>query len=350
MGYEARGYAAYEEKGDLRPYLFKRRSLREDDVLIHIECCGVCHSDIHTVFNDWKSTTYPIVPGHEIVGRVIDIGSSVKKYKKDQRVGIGVKVDSCGSCDNCHKALEQYCTKGNVSTYNGKDYETLEVTQGGYSNIIVTKEKFVFDMPTSLDPSGAAPLLCAGITTYSPLKHFKVQKGSSVGIVGLGGLGHMGVKLAKAMGAEVSVFTTSPEKEKDAKRLGADQVFLSKDPSHMERAKNSLNFILNTVAAPLSLEPYFDCLKTDGVMTLVGLPEKKHPPFSVTSLIYQRRSLAGSLIGGTKETQEMLYFCEEHNIVSDVEIISIEEINQAFQKTIQGQVKYRFVIDMSTLK
>ncbi len=343
------GYAAWDATRPLGPFSFKRRALRDNDVLVRIDFCGVCHSDIHQARNEWKNTHYPCVVGHEIIGHIEAIGTSVKKFKKGERVGVGVLVDSCQSCMNCKKSIEQYCTRGSIKTYNYPDYETGEITKGGYANNIVVREDFVFHIPKELDSARTAPLLCAGITTYSPLKHWKVKKGQSVGIVGLGGLGHMGIKFAKAMGAEVTLFTSSPGKREDGKRLGAHHVVLSKDMDQMNQARNKLDFILNTVAAPIQLEPYLECLKTDGIMTLVGLPDQLHPPYSVRALIVQRRSISGSAIGGRKETEEMLTFCAKHGIQSDIEIINIENINEAFKKTINGQVKYRFVIDMKSI-
>lgn len=343
------GYAALDEKSPLQPFTFKRRALRENDVLVDIDYCGVCHSDIHQARNEWKNTIYPCVVGHEIIGRVKQIGAKVTKFKEGDLVGVGVMVDSCQRCSNCKESLEQYCEKGAIKTYNYPEYETQEITKGGYANNIVVRQEFVLLIPKELTPSKAAPLLCAGITTYSPLRHWNVQKGSSVGIVGLGGLGHMGIKFAHAMGANVTLFTTSPEKASDAKKLGASHVVHSKNKSEMQSMKNKLDFILNTVAAPIDLEPYLETLKTNGVMALVGLPEKMHPPFSVRSLIINRRSLAGSAIGGIKETKEMLQFCAQRNIECDVELISIKNINEAFERTIKGDVKYRFVIDMKSL-
>ena len=344
MSIRVKGFAALDDKGILIPFEFERRALRDNDVLVKIDYCGICHSDIHQIRNDWKNTHYPLVPGHEIVGRVEKIGKNVGHFKEGDLVGVGVKVDACMQCINCKKDLEQYCEKGNVSTYNGVDYLSKEITQGGYSSHIVVREEFVFNIPVNLNPASCAPLLCAGITTYSPLKHCKIEKGMKVGVVGLGGLGHMGVKFAHAMGAEVTVFTTSESKREDAYRLGATEVVVTKEGG-LEKAQFSQHFILNTVAAPLDLEKYLNCLKTDGTMALIGLPEENHPPFAVKSLIYQRRSLLGSLIGGLKETHEMLEYCSENGITSDIEEIKAGQINEAIKKTVDGKVKYRFVIN-----
>ncbi len=346
---QSSGYAAQSKDQPLAPFNFERRTLRENDVFIEIQFCGVCHSDIFLARDGWKKSTYPMVPGHEIVGIVKEIGAKVEKFKVGDHVGVGVMVDSCQKCSSCQEHLEQYCEKGNVSTYNGKDYHTGEMTYGGYSNNIVVREEFVLSLPGNLDLAASAPLLCAGITTYSPLKHWKVGSGSEVGIVGLGGLGHMAVKLAKAMGAKVHVFTTSEGKKEDAKQLGADHVILSKNSQEMEGGANSLDLIINTVGAPIELEPYLNCLKRDGSMVMVGLPDDLHPPFPIASLVFQRKCLAGSLIGGIKETQEMLDFCGEHNIVSEIELIEIQKINEAFDRTEKGDVRYRFVIDLKSL-
>lgn len=346
---QSSGYAAQSKDQPLGPFNFERRALRENDVFIEIQFCGVCHSDIFQARDGWKKSIYPMVPGHEIVGVVKKIGPKVTKFKAGDRVGVGVIIDSCQECSSCKEQLEQYCEKGSVKTYNGNDYHTGEVTYGGYSNNIVVREEFVLRLPGNLDPAAAAPLLCAGITTYSPLKHWKVGPGVAVGVVGLGGLGHMAVKFAKAMGAKVHVFTTSDKKKEDAKQLGADQVTLSKNSQEMEAAINSVHLIINTVGAPIQLEPYINCLKRDGTMVMVGLPDDQHPPFPIGSLVFQRRCLAGSSIGGIQETQEMLNFCGEHNIVSEIELIEIQKINEAFDRTENGDVKYRFVIDLKSL-
>jgi len=343
------GYAATTAQSALSPYQFERREPGAHDVQIEIMYCGVCHSDLHTARNEWHNTVYPVVPGHEIIGRVSKVGSHVKQFKEGQVVGVGCMVDSCQSCASCAEGLEQYCENGFTGTYNGEEKHIGGVTYGGYANNIVVSEKFVLNVSEKLDPAAAAPLLCAGITTYSPLRHWKVGKGQKVGIVGLGGLGHMGVKIAHAMGAHVVLFTTSPGKAADALKLGADEVVISKDPDQMAQHLNSFDFILNTVAAPHDLDAFLVLLKRDGTMTLVGVPELPHPSPSVGNLIFKRRHLAGSLIGGIKETQEMLDFCAEHGITSDIEMIKIEDINTAYERMLKSDVKYRFVIDMASL-
>jgi uncharacterized zinc-type alcohol dehydrogenase-like protein len=291
-----------------------------------------------------------VVPGHEIVGRVSAVGNEVTRYKPGDLVGVGCMVDSCQHCSACDEGLEQYCENGFVGTYNGEEMHTGGMTYGGYANNIVVTEKFVLRIPENLDPAGAAPLLCAGITTFSPLRQWKVGKGSKVGIVGLGGLGHMGIQLAHAMGAHVVLFTTSPGKSEDAKRLGADEVVISKNPDEMNAHLNSFDFILDTVAAPHNLDVFLTLLKRDGTMTLVGAPPTPHPSPQVFNLIFARRRLAGSLIGGIAETQEMLDFCAEHNITADVEVIPIQDINRAYERMLKSDVKYRFVIDMASLQ
>lgn len=341
-------YAAQSESDDLAPFSIDRRDPRPNDVAIDIEYCGVCHSDLHTARNDWGGTLYPAVPGHEIIGRVRAVGSEVSKFKPGQRVGVGCMVDSCQQCSPCKDGLEQYCEKGMTGTYDGRLPDGTH-TFGGYSKHIVVREEFVLNIPDALDPAAAAPLLCAGITTYSPLRNWKVKPGDKVGVVGLGGLGHMAVKLAVAMGAEVTLFTTSPGKVEDAKRLGASHVVISKDRDQMRAVRGKFDFILNTVAASHKLDPFLLALKLDGVMVLVGAPDQPHPSPSVGILLGKRKSLAGSLIGGIAETQEMLDFCAEHGIVSDIEMIEMAEINTAYERMLQSDVKYRFVIDMATL-
>jgi alcohol dehydrogenase (NADP+) len=333
----------------LKQLNIQRRKPTAHDVEIEILFCGVCHSDLHTARNEWHGTIYPCVPGHEIVGRVVGIGSRVKKFKVGDVGAIGCLVDSCRECQYCSEGLEQYCEGGQVQTYNSRDPYLGSATYGGYSESIVVHEDFVFSVPKNLDLAATAPLLCAGITTYSPLKHWKVRAGKKIGVVGLGGLGHMGVKLAKAMGAEVIVFTTSSSKIEDAKRLGADDVVLSSDEDQMARYARKLHFVLDAVSAQHDINIYLKLLRVDGSLTLVGAPE--HPlavaPFS---LIPFRRSFAGSMIGGIPETQEMLDFCGKHNIVSDIELINIQQINEAYDRLLKGDVKYRFVIDMASLK
>lgn len=344
------GYAAHAEDKPLEYFKFERRELEDQDVQIEILYCGVCHSDLHLARNEWGGSIFPIVPGHEIVGRVSKVGKQASKYKVGDTVGVGCMVDSCGHCANCDDGYEQYCDNGFVATYNSEEKQTGGVTYGGYANNIVVHEDFVLKVSEKLDLAAVAPLLCAGITSYSPLRHWGVKKGHKVGIVGLGGLGHMGVKLAKAMGAEVVLFTTSPNKVEDAKRLGADAVVISKNEEEMKAHTNSFDFILNTVAAKHDLDAYMRLLRRDGNMTLVGLPAEPHPSPQVINLIAKRRSLAGSLIGGIAETQEMLDFCAEHNITSDIELIDIDYINDAYERMLKSDVKYRFVIDIASLQ
>lgn len=327
----------------------QRRRPTLHDVEIEILYCGVCHSDLHTARNEWHGTIYPCVPGHEIVGRVVSVGDHVTKFKVGDLAGVGCMVDSCRECQHCKEGLEQYCEQGNIQTYNSPDKYLGTATYGGYSESIVVIEDFVLRIPENLDLAATAPLLCAGITTYSPLKHWNVGPGQKVGVVGIGGLGHMAVKLAKAMGAEVIVYTTSPSKFEDARRLGADDVVLSKDASQMERYAGKLHFVLDAVAAQHDINAYLNQLRVDGLLALVGAPE--HPlPVAAFSLIPFRRSFAGSMIGGIAETQEMLDFCGKHNIVADIEMIDIRQINEAYERMLKGDVKYRFVIDMASLK
>ena len=346
---KTQGYAAQSATPPLAPYSFERREPGPHDVQIEILYCGVCHSDLHTVRSEWPGTVYPMVPGHEIVGRVAKVGDQVTKFKAGDLAAVGCLVDSCQHCGSCAEGLEQYCENGYTGTYGGVEKETGRPTNGGYSDKIVVTEGFVLRLSDKLDPAAAAPLLCAGITTWSPLRRWKVGKGHKVGVVGLGGLGHMGVKLAHALGAHVVLFTTSPGKADDARRLGADEVVVSRNPEEMAKHANSFHFILNTVAAPHDLDAFLVLLKRDGVMTLVGAPGEPHPSPGVFNLIMHRRSLAGSLIGGLQETQEMLDFCAEHGIVSDVEIIPIQQINEAYERMLKGDVKYRFVIDMASM-
>jgi uncharacterized zinc-type alcohol dehydrogenase-like protein len=342
------GYAAQQATTPLAPFSFTRRDPKEHDVAVEIEYCGVCHSDIHSTRNEWKNAIYPMVPGHEIVGRVTAVGSAVKKFKAGDRVGVGVIVDSCRTCPSCKADEEQYCEVGITLTYGAYD-KYGELTQGGYSNNIVADEHFVHSVSTKLDPAGVAPLLCAGITTYSPLRHWKVGPGQKVGVVGLGGLGHMALKFAHSFGAHVVQFTTSASKIEDAQRLGADAVVISKDPDAMKKEANSFDFILDTVSAVHDINAYTALLKRDAVYCQVGLPDEP-PVINMGNLLFKRRSMAGSIIGGMAQTQEMLDYCAEHNIVSDVEVIAIDKINEAFERVVKADVKYRFVIDMSTLK
>ncbi|HYE42533.1 MAG TPA: NAD(P)-dependent alcohol dehydrogenase [Caulobacteraceae bacterium] len=346
----AHGYAAQSADSPLAPFHFERRDPGPGDVAIDILFCGVCHSDLHTARGEWGGTRFPCVPGHEIVGRVTAVGAEVTKFKVGDAVGVGCMVDSCRRCEPCNSGLEQYCENGFTGTYNGPEQGTGANTYGGYSDRITVREEFVLRVPEGMDLAAAAPLLCAGITTYSPLRHWRVGPGQKVGVVGLGGLGHMGLKLARAMGAEVTLFTTSPGKEADARRLGASRVVISRDPEQMAAVAGEFDFILNTVAAPLNLDPYIQALKTDGAMVLVGAPSEPHQSPGVFNLIMRRRTIAGSLIGGIPETQEMLDFCAEHGIVSDIETIAMADINQAYDRMLKSDVKYRFVIDMQTLK
>lgn len=343
------GYAAYNPQTPLRSFHFERREPGPTDVRIEILYCGVCHSDLHQARNEWNGSTFPIVPGHEIVGKVVEVGAEVSGFKIGDLAGVGCMVDSCGVCPDCLDHQEQFCAD-TVFTYNSPDKHTGKITYGGYSNQIVVDQSFVLHVSDRLDLAAVAPLLCAGITTYSPLRHWRVGKGDKVGIVGLGGLGHMGVKFAHAFGAEVVLFTTSPGKEADARRLGADDVVISKNAEGMAKHLQSFDFILNTVAAPHDLDRYMSLLKRDGTMCLVGVPSEPHPSPNVGNLIFRRRTLAGSLIGGIRETQEMLDFCAEHNIVSDIELIAMPAINDAYERMLKSDVKYRFVIDMATLK
>ena len=342
-------YAVQNATASLAPFNIQRREPGAHDVQIEILYCGVCHSDVHTVRNEWHGTTYPCVPGHEIIGRVTKVGPEVRNFKEGDIAGVGCMVDSCRTCENCQDDLEQFCEQGPVFTYNSPDKHSGGLTYGGYSESIVADEAFVLHIPKNLDLAGTAPLLCAGITTYSPMRHNNVTKGQKVGIVGLGGLGHMGVKLAKAFGAHVVVFTHSQNKVEDALRLGADEVVNSNNEDEMKKHLNSFHFILDTVAAQHDINAYLVLLKRDGNLTQVGLPEE---PLAVQvgSLIFGRRNFSGSLIGGIKETQDMLDFCGEHNITSDIELIPIRKINEAYDRLVKNDVKYRFVIDMASLK
>lgn len=342
-------YAAQDAAVPLAPFTIQRRDPGARDVQIRILYCGICHSDVHTARNEWRGTVYPCVPGHEIIGRVSKVGEQVRKFKEGDTVGVGCLVDSCHVCESCRDHLEQFCEKGAVFTYNSPDAHSGGMTYGGYSGCIVVDEAFVLRVPENLDPASAAPLLCAGITTYSPLRHNKVAKGQKVGIVGIGGLGHMGVKLAKAFGARVVVFTHSPHKVADAFRLGADEVVNSNNEDEMKRHLNSFHFILDAVAAQHDINAYLVLLKRDGTLTQVGVPADPLP-VQVGSLVFGRRNFSGSLIGGIKETQEMLDFCGRHNITADIELIPIQKINEAYDRMVRNDVKYRFVIDMASLE
>jgi uncharacterized zinc-type alcohol dehydrogenase-like protein len=345
----AKAFAAQNATSLLAPHSIQRREPGPRDVEIKIVFCGVCHTDLHFARNDWGGTVYPCVPGHEIVGHVTRVGKSVKKFKKGDAVGVGCMVDSCRKCESCKAGEEQLCENGPTFTYNSEDKKSGGMTFGGYSDSVVVDQDFIVRIPKSLDLAAAAPLLCAGITTYSPLRHHKVGKGQKVGIVGLGGLGHMGVKLAKALGAKVTVFTTSPGKAKDAKRLGAHEVVVSTDAAAMARHANSYHFILDTVSAKHDINAYLALLRRDGTLTQVGVPPQPLD-VHVFNLIIKRRAFTGSLIGGIAETQEMLNFCGKHGIVSDIEMIPMQKINEAYERLLKNDVKYRFVIDMASLK
>jgi len=350
--YAAKAFAAYSATSAMAPFTLQRRSPRPQDVQIEILCCGVCHSDLHQVRNEWKMvmpTVYPCVPGHEIVGRVVKVGSAVQKFKEGDMAAVGCMVDSCRKCPSCRAGEEQYCENGLTLTYNGEDKILGGVTYGGYSDSIVVDEAYVLRVSNGLDPAGTAPLLCAGITTYSPLRHWNVRKGQKVGIVGLGGLGHMGVKFAKAFGANVVLFTTSPNKTADALRLGADEVVVSKTEAEMQKHVGSFDFILDAVSADHDLNAYLQLLKLDGTLTLVGAPEKPAALYAF-NLLMKRRRIAGSAIGGIRETQEMLDFCAEKGITADIELIKIQQINEAYERLLKSDVKYRFVIDMASLR
>lgn len=345
------GYAAKAVKGALGPYQFERRDPRADDVVIDILYCGVCHSDLHHVNNDWGNSVFPLVPGHEIIGKVAAVGKNVTRFKPGDRVGVGCMVDSCRHCKPCKLGLEQYCVEGNTQTYNGVDRHDHTPTYGGYSDKIVVSEAFVLRVPEGIDLKGAAPLLCAGITTWSPLRHWGVKAGSRVAVVGLGGLGHMALKLAKGLGAHVALFTRSPSKEGEARRLGADEVIVSTDAGQMQAAaKDGFDLIVDTVPYLHDLNPYVSTLALNGTLVLVGFLGKLEDALNTVPLVMGRKSVAGSVIGGIAETQEMLDFCGKHGITADVEMIKMDEINNAYARLLKSDVKYRFVIDMATLK
>lgn len=347
---KVRGYAAHDAHSPLVPFSFERREPGPNDVQIEILYSGICHSDVHQVHNNWANSLYPMVPGHEIIGRVVRVGAGVKKLKVGDFAGVGCMVDSCRHCYACDEGLEQYCQHGATWSYNSKERGSEQLTFGGYSEQIVAEQRFVVKVPGNLDLKAAAPLLCAGITTYSPLKHWKVGPGQKVGVIGLGGLGHMGVKFAKAFGAHVVMITTSPEKGADATRLGADEVLISRDADAMAAQAGSFDFLLNTIPVSHDVNPYMALLKLDRTMVLVGVLTELMPPMTGTSVIFGRKSLAGSAIGGMAETQEMLDFCGKHNIVSDIEMVKIQDVNEAYGRLLKNDVKYRFVIDMATLK
>ncbi|WP_148253460.1 NAD(P)-dependent alcohol dehydrogenase [Aidingimonas lacisalsi] len=347
---QVKGYAARSADSELAPMSFERRQPRADDVSIQIDYCGVCHTDLHFAHDDWGITQFPVVPGHEIIGRVTSVGSAVSTFKEGDIVGVGCMVDSCRTCPACEDGLEQFCLNGMTPTYNGEDRHDGSITFGGYSDSIVVSEHFVVKVPSALNPATAAPLLCAGITTYSPLRHYGVKPGHKVGVVGMGGLGHMGVKFAKALGAEVTLFTRSSHKVEEARNQGADHVVISTDDAQMEAIAGQLDFILDTVPVQHDLNPYLNTLCYDGIHIMVGLLDPVDPPLQAGALLMKRRVLAGSLIGGMPETQEVLDFCAEHGIECDVEMLDIRNINEAYERMQRGDVKYRFVIDMETLK
>ena len=350
-GVLAAAYGAVSGDSGLVPLTVVRRAPKPDDVEIAIEFCGLCHSDVHATRGEWGGQTYPLVPGHEIVGTVSRIGTDVTDFAVGDRVGVGCVVDSCRECDSCLDGLEQYCENGMTGTYGAKDRRNGDaITQGGYSSSIVVDRRYVLHVPESLDPAAVAPLLCAGVTTFSPLRHFEVEEGDVVGVVGLGGLGHMAVKLAKAMGAKVVVFTTSESKVAAALELGADEVVLSRDEAAMAAADRTIDLIIDTVAAPHNLNPFFRTLRVDGALFQLGLPSEAMPPVNPGSLIRRRIAYAGSLIGGIAETQEMLDFCAEHGVVADIEMVSAGQLNDAYDRMVAGDVKYRFVLDTSTLQ
>jgi uncharacterized zinc-type alcohol dehydrogenase-like protein len=344
------GYAAQSAQVPLAPFHFERREPRADDVVIEIQYCGVCHSDLHNARNDWGNSLYPMVPGHEIIGRVSRVGSAVTRFKPGDRVGVGCMVDACRHCTPCQQGLEQFCDEFPTLTYNGLDRQDHQTTFGGYSEQIVTSDRFVLRIPEGLDLAGTAPLLCAGITTWSPLRHWQAGPGSKVAVIGLGGLGHMALKLASALGAEVTLFTRSPDKEEDARRLGADRVVLSGVAAQMAAVKGRFDLIIDTVPYAHDLNPYLPTLAIDGSLVLVGYLGDLSPMLNTVPLIMGRKSVAGSLIGGIKETQEMLDFCGEHGITADVETIAIQAINDAYERMLKSDVKYRFVIDMASLR
>jgi uncharacterized zinc-type alcohol dehydrogenase-like protein len=347
---KTRGYAAQTATSALAPFTFERREPGPQDVQIDILYCGICHSDVHQVRNDWSSSLYPMVPGHEIVGRVTRVGAQVAKLKAGDYAGVGCMVDSCRRCVACHDGVEQFCEEGATWTYNARERGSEQVTFGGYSEQTVVDQHFVVKIPSGLDMARVAPLLCAGITTYSPMRHWNVVKGQKVGVIGLGGLGHMGVKFAHALGAHVVMITTSPAKGRDAVRLGADEVLVSNDPVAMAAQAGSFHFLLNTIPNGHNLNPYTALLKRDGTMVVVGALTALEPALMGASLIHGRRRIAGSLIGGLAETQEMLDFCAEHKIASDVEVVPMQSVNDAYERLLKKDVKYRFVIDMASLK
>ncbi|WP_419419385.1 NAD(P)-dependent alcohol dehydrogenase [Legionella sp. D16C41] len=345
---KAKGYAAQTAKAPLTPFSFERREVGSHDVLINIHYCGICHSDIHQAREEWGAALFPMVPGHEIVGIIAQVGAEVTKFKEGDKVGVGCFVDSCRRCEPCKDQLEQFCIESPTATYNCMERDGSRLTQGGYSNCIVVDENFVLTIPNNLPMAEVAPLLCAGITLYSPLRHWQAGPNKKVAIVGFGGLGHIGVKLAQAMGAEVSVLSHSSSKEEDAKRLGANHFYVLNSEQDFRHLHNSFDLLINTVSAPINWNKYLQLLKLDGAMVVVGIPEKDIP-ISAGTLIANRRSLAGSLVGGIAETQEMLDFCSQHKIAADIELIPIQEVNDAYERVLKSDVRYRFVIDMASL-
>ncbi len=346
------GYATKGERAPLERFEFERRELRPRDIKIDILYCGICHSDLHQAKNEWKNTVYPLVPGHEIVGRISEVGSEVKGFKVGELAAVGCMADSCRTCPSCREHLEQYCDQVPIFTYNGKDRFDGTINKGGYSNNIVIDQDFVLHLPKEFqekDLARVAPLLCAGITTYSPLKKWNVGPGSRVAIVGLGGLGHVALKIAHALGAHVILLTSSESKTKEAKRLGADEVVVWKKEEELKKYANSLDFILDTASVKHNLDPFISLLKRDGTLCLIGAPAEPHPSPNIQNLIFKRRSLAGTLIGGIRETQEMLDFCAKHKVLADIELIPAEKINEAYERLVRSDVKYRFVIDLATL-
>jgi uncharacterized zinc-type alcohol dehydrogenase-like protein len=342
-------YATPGPRAPLAPFTVDRREPQATDVQLEILFCGVCHSDVHQARDEWGSAKFPMVPGHEIVGRVTRVGKAVTKFKAGDLAGVGCMVDSCGRCEPCRRGTEQYCTQGAAFTYNSTEMDRTTPTYGGYSTQVVVRESFALRIPAGLDPAGAAPLLCAGITTYSPLRHWKVQPGHRVGIVGLGGLGHMGVKIAKSMGAEVTLFSTSASKQADARRLGASHFVNTKDPEALKAHAGTFDFVLDTVSAAHDVQGFLSVLRPGGVMVLVGAPPEPMK-IGAMALIWGNKTLAGSLIGGIPETQEMLDHCGKHGIVSDIEVIPMQKINEAYERMLRSDVKYRFVIDLASLK
>jgi len=350
MTINVRGYGSPSAQAQLAPYQFERRDMRSDDVVIKILYCGICHTDLHSVNNDWGVSMFPIVPGHEIIGQVESVGSAVTRFKTGDHVGVGCMVDSCQKCEACNQGLEQYCKEGPTLTYNSIDRHDKMHTFGGYSEKIIVREKFVLRISDCLDLKGAGPLLCAGITTWSPLRHWRVREGTNVGVIGLGGLGHMALKLAKGLGANVTLFTRSPGKEKDARRLGADNVVISTDTGQMASVKGKFDLIIDTVPYIHDINQYLPSLSINGTLVFVGLLGNLEPTLNTVPLILGRRSVSGSAIGGIAETQELLDFCGEHGITADIEMIKIQDINEAYKRMLKSDVKYRFVIDIASLK